>query len=76
MRLHDSEETQEYIKTPRAWHNNKKERVTMWENVVDFICGWGGTAIACAGVLYLGVMAWIGAGRVGEEKAVVENEEK
>lgn len=37
----------------------------MWEAICDFICGWGGTILACAGVLYLGVMAWIGAGRIG-----------
>lgn len=37
----------------------------MWEAICNFICGWGGTILACAGVLFLGVLAWIGAGRIG-----------
>ena len=38
----------------------------MWEVIGDFICGWGGTILACAGVLVLGVLAWIGAGQIGD----------
>lgn len=37
----------------------------MWEVIGEFICGWGGTILACAGVLFLGVLAWIGAGQIG-----------
>ena len=50
---------------PRQAEINKKERATMWEVIGEFICGWGGTILACAGVLFLGVLAWIGAGQIG-----------
>jgi hypothetical protein len=40
----------------------------MWEAIWNFMCGWGGTILACAGLLFLGVLAWIGAGRVGDIK--------
>ena len=38
----------------------------MWNAIGEFICGWGGTILACAGLLYLGVLAWIGAGHIGD----------